>query len=225
MTKVDTLSVELSKLGHDLVTCNRACAGIVCDRTTGQVPRSLYLEIHRRLDRDGAAVVGLNPGRSTVVERQFYLDRGCTYDSVVSWYTESGTRQGLNHPYYRRLRNLVDDLGLEGPILWTELAKCESEADTVDPPPLQTFRTCTGAFLERELALIPPDWPLFAVGREAYRGLADRFPTRTVIGVPHPTGSRGEFAGLFDSGRLRESAAREASDALSSTGQAVWLVA
>jgi hypothetical protein len=40
-------------------------------------------------------------------------------------------------------------------------------------------------------------WPIFGVGGEAYKAIAYRFPERTVIGVPHPTGSHGHFAALF----------------------------
>lgn len=222
-TDIESLARKLEELGQGLVKCARGCPGIVCDRTSGRIPRCLYFETDCRLGGRGVAVVGLNPGRSSPEEQQYYLARNCTYGSVVAWFRESGRKQGLNHPYYRHLRKLVDELGLTGPILWTELAKCENATETAGLPPLQTFRTCTGAFLQRELEMLPHDWPLFGVGAEAYKGLAYRFPNHTVIGVPHPTGSRGQFPALSENGRLREAVAAEARGVLAGSGRALWL--
>jgi hypothetical protein len=215
------LRLFIERLGCELVACERACEGIVCNRVTGQIPRCLYLETEGRSGPRGAVIVGLNPGQSNECERKHYQDRDCTYNSVMAWFREAGVNQGENHPYYRRLRPLVEALGLRGPILWTELAKCESApGGTV---PLQTFRTCTREFLQKELENVPLDWPLFGIGREAYTALAYRFPDRTVIGVPHPTGSYGHFSKLFDQGRLRDSVAQAANAVLCETGRAVWL--
>lgn len=51
---------------------------------------------------------------------------------------------------------------------------------------------------------MPSDWPLVAVGWEAYKALAYLHPSRVVIGVPHPTASRGQFSKLFEQRKLRE---------------------
>lgn len=213
------LSDFIDRLGRDLVACHRACEGVVCDQTKGYIPRCLFLEAEQRSGARGAAIIGLNPGRSSHREQQYYLDRQCTYDSVVAWFRE----RGIRHPYYKHLRKLVDALGLTGPILWSELAKCEN-APAIKELPLQTFRTCTATFLQRELEKLPEDWPLFGVGREAYKGLAYRFPNRTVLGVPHPTGSRGHFHNaLFENGHLSQSAAEQAKAALAGEGRTLWL--
>jgi hypothetical protein len=220
MSELETL---VRGLGQSLVACKRSCDGIVCNDQTGQIPRCLFLETAGRSGTGGAVVVGLNPGRALKIEAQYYVDRGCTYESVVHWFQEAGSTHGLHHPYYRRLRGLLDDLELRGSILWTELVKCESGPD-VTSLPLQTLRTCTGEFLQAELELPQVrDWPLFGIGGEAYKGLAYRFPKRTVVGVPHPTGSHGQFAALFENRRLRESIAMEVKAALSIAGKAVWL--
>lgn len=219
----DDLTTRILKLGERLVVCELSCADIVCDRSSGQIPRCLIIEETSRAgDTRGAAVIGLNPGSSSDEERQYYMDRNCTYASVVSWSCESGCKRGLDSRYYRRLRELIDALNLTGPILWTELAKCESKRGVVELP-LQTFRTCTDKFLQYEIESLPVNWPLFAVGKEAYRGLAYRFPARTVIGVPHPTGSRGQFHALFENSKLRESVLRKIEAVLSATGQTVWI--
>ena len=95
---------------------------------------------------------------------------------------------------------LVHALELKGPVLWTELVKCQSEPE-VKELPVQTLRTCSGEFLRRELERLPENWPLFGVGWEAYKALAYLFSARTVIGVPHPTGSYGHFTALFEERR------------------------
>lgn len=126
--------------------------------------------------------------------------------------------------YYNSLRKLVNELGFTGPILWTELVKCESETPG-ELPPLQTFRDCTKIFLTEELKLIPENCPLIAVGKQVYNALAYRYPSRIVIGVPLPTGSYGHFPKLFDnSGKVVQTINppfRELWDGIS--GKAVWL--
>ena len=89
--------------------------------------------------------------------------------------------------------------------------KCEDEVKGQDPP-LETFRTCTMTYLSRELRLVPPDWPLIAVSREAYKALAYLYPNRVVIGIPHPTASRGQFWSLFAKGQLRHEFERPSAD-------------
>jgi hypothetical protein len=221
------LANAIEQIGEGLVACDRSCQGIVCSRATGQIPRCLFLDADDRQGARGAAVVGLNPGATTTTERAHYLTHRCSYQSVMNWFFEAGLshRYGRNHRYYKRLRKLVDALGLNGPILWTELVKCETDPN-FNGPPLQTFRTCTGEFLQRELGQLPDGWPLFGVGREAYKWLAYQFTKRTVIGVPHPTGSYGQFCGpfgLFENDSLCEAVASEVRTALSGKGQALWL--
>ena len=211
---------DLNVIGEELVRCSRPCTGVHCSRRTGHIPRCLYFEVVGRRGRQGSIVVGLNPGGSSVFQRRYLLERGCTFAAVSSWFVDHGMR----YPYYAHLRRLLDCLGLDGPILWTELAHCENEAGVAQLP-LQTFRTCTRAFLQRELALFPEAWPLVAVGTEAYKGLAYRFPERTVIGASHPTGSRGHFHSLFKGGRLRSRAAALGRQALRTKAAAIWLVA
>ncbi|MCL4466186.1 MAG: hypothetical protein M1401_18885 [Chloroflexi bacterium] len=191
-----TLATKIEALGESMVDCPRRCEGIA--PREGVPPRCLELELEGRTHGPGAVIVGLNPGQAGPVEHSFYRKNGGTYAQVVAFWRKY---IGYNHRYYRWLRTLVDQLHLTGPILWTELAKCES-ARKGQLPPLQTFRTCTKEYLSRELAAVPGSWPLIAVGHEAYVALAYRYPERAVVGVPHPTGSHGHFARLFDGGQL-----------------------
>jgi hypothetical protein len=107
------------------------------------------------------------------------------------------------HPYYWKLRRLADQFGLRGPILWTELVKCESRILGKEKVSLSvvTIREDVNKHLFKEVALMPKDWPLIGVSHTAYEILSYRFPQRLVIGVPHATASYGHFGRLF-AGRI-----------------------
>lgn len=132
------------------------------------------------------------------------------YKSISDgWETRYGTkdkpngekrRLGKEHRYYTQLRKLFRDV-FNGDILWTELVHCESvdRKGKNEPLPAATKRTCISRHLVKEIEEVPNKWPLIAVGREAYGALQYLFLNRTVIGVPHPTGSHGVFDGLLKS--------------------------
>jgi hypothetical protein len=213
------LALAINRLGDELVQCRRGCAGIVHDEKQGILPRCLILE------RDGAAgrgclVAGINPGRSKVAERAHYRVSGAAY-RVVREYWHLAI---ADVPYYRHLRRLLDQLDFSGPTIWSDLAKCENAPEFHGLLPLQTLRACAGHFLHRELEATPADWPIFGVGGEAFKALAYLEPSRTVIGVPHPTGSRGQFFSLFDAGQLQSGVKQIVAAALQgATPTAVWL--
>lgn len=174
-----------------MVLCESNCEGIYLSRRKGVIPRCLAFEHRDRLDATGSAVVGINPGQAKREQQTFYLKKGCTYENTRAWW--GSHKDGR---YYGHLREFVDLLGFNGPILWTELVKCQNK-DKGKSLPLQTYRTCTAKYLNKELELLPESWPLIAIGRESYKALAYLYPTRTVIGIPHPTSSRGQFHSLF----------------------------
>lgn len=192
MKEIFKLKLEIDKIGQQMVSCSNKCNGIACSLKKGILPRCLMLEIDSRTQSRGVVIVGINPGRSKPDEQNYYIKNGQSYDEVVEYWRVHIC--GLK--YYSSLRSFVDQLGFRGPILWTELVKCENKRG-VRIPPLQTFRICTKTYLSRELELIPDKWPLIAVGGEVYKALAYRFPTRIIVGIPHPTGSYGHFSKLF----------------------------
>lgn len=55
---------------------------------------------------------------------------------------------------------------------------------------------------------------MVAVGADAFRAVAFLEPDRRVLGIPHPTGSRGHFARLFEGDVLR-------SDVSAAVGQVI----
>ena len=185
---------DIHLIGHRLVRCAHQCDGIENDPENGILPRCLVLETDNRTDEQGCAIIGMNPGRASAQETKWHEIHGVTYGDVVDYWK---AHVGDKNRYYFQLRKLSDQLGFTGPLLWTELAKCQSAAG-VGIPPLQTFRTCSSEYLTEELRLCPEDWPLIAVGREAHKALSYLYPNRIVIGVPHPTGSWGNFSRLFD---------------------------
>jgi uracil-DNA glycosylase len=217
---MDELRKEIEQVGAELVRCRQPCAGIARDQAIGILPRCLVLETDGRAAGHGCAVVGINPGRASERERAYYRDAQGAYAAVVGWFAEIG----FTHRYYTSLRRVVTQLGLGGPILWTELAKCESAPGRVGLPPLDTLRRCTGLYLRRELAAVPLSWPLIAVGGEAFKALAYLHTERTVLGLPHPTGSYGHFARLSSDARVLPSVVAAAEVALrSAPGTLHWL--
>jgi hypothetical protein len=215
------LPLKIDAVGKAMVACDASCSGVANRPEEGILPRCLIVERGSAQGR-GALVSGINPARSKEQERAFYRRSGPSYEAVVEHWHEKISPIA----YYERLRAFLRDVGVSGPIVWTDLAKCENAPDQEGLLPLQTLRTCTGRHLTKELAALPEGWPLVAVGTEAYKALAYLEPGRTVLGIPHPTGSHGHFLRMFESGHLVAKVRQAAASALSSsTPVAVWLSA
>jgi len=213
-----SLEEAIDGLGAELVQCTDGCAGIWLDQSRGIIPRTLFLERATTPGR-GCVAVGLNPGRSKERERSHYRQGELSYEKLKEYSTKLA---GI--AYFARTRSVIDQLGLAGPILWSNLAKCENESGRKGLPPLQTLRHCTRRFLRRELAALPADWVALGIGREAYRALAYLLPERSVIGIPHPTGGYRDFRKMIEGGRLRDEVVRRAGDVLRSVEPSTaWL--
>lgn len=212
------LQESIDQLAAELVNCHDHCAGIWLDRSAGVLPRSLYLERPNAAGR-GCFAVGLNPGTSPQREREIYRTSGVSVKNVNAF------RASIAEiPYLARSRTVINQLKLNGPILWSNLAKCENELNRKGLPPLQTLRHCSRRFLRRELSAIPDDWVILGIGWEAYRALAYLVPERAVIGIPHPTGGFRDFRKLFADGILRDGIMCRAFEVLTATeAGAVWL--
>lgn len=215
---MSVLQEAINRLGTELVMCTDNCAGIWLDPSKGVLPRSLFLE-HPDAAGQGCLAVGLNPGTSSARERAFYLGSRITYDRVKAYRTSIE-----KFPYFVRARNVIEQLELSGPIIWSNLAKCEKEDGRKESPPLQTLRHCASRFLIPEIAETPSDWAVLAIGWEAYRALAYLVPKRSVIGIPHPTGGYRDFRKMMEKGQLRKEIKDRALGALRSPELgAVWL--
>ena len=188
MSSIEQLRDQVAKIGNRMVRCSENCSGILHDQKQGILPRGLYLEEEGRTKGRGVIICGLNPGNADRKSMEFYRPRSATYLTFCRFWSEQRLR---DYPYFAKLRSLADALELGGPILWTNLAKCQnksiSEKLSIKIHP-QTFRRCSARYLAEELKHCPNDWPILAAGRDAYNALLYLCPTRTLIGVPHPTG-------------------------------------
>ena len=184
------LTIDNSYIKYDDLECNLA---------EGIIPRGLiYEDENRSAKAIGCVMVGLNPGKASEKEREFFKSEPLSYERFLLYWRENI----LQHPYYRRLRKLADEIELSGPILWTELVKCQSKEN--GRLSIQTIRDDINKYLFKELENIPDNWPLFGIGNKAFEILSYRFPDRLVLGVPHPTGSYGLFPKLFENKKLRQ---------------------
>jgi len=220
MSDLDTIAEHIRQIGEQMVANYQPSPDVMLDKEQGIIPRCLIFEKDSRNPHgQGSVVVGVNPGNGLwEEERQFYRECGCSYDAVVKFWP----RVGEYSRYYKLLTSFVNAAGLDGPILWTELVKCESKKGT--PLSIETIRQDINRYLFEELQAIPEDWPLIGVGRQAYEILAYQFSKRQVIGTPHPTSSHGQFAALFPSSKVIEANAKKKLDELlmSKKPVAVW---
>jgi len=216
-TSVDELRRAIEILGARLALCNRRCEGVRCDLASGAMPRCLIFESGGRVTLDGGViVVGVNPGQADDVERRLIRELYASghephraYARYVDWLATAIQRI----PFYTLMRAAVATMGFTGPILWTEIVKCES-GEAVEVPgrknpvsfglgaPFRTttVRVCRDEFLRNELALCPPEWPIVAaslgVGDYLEETRTELAGNRSIIAVPHPTGSE-DFLKVF----------------------------
>lgn len=176
---------------------------IICKPEKGIVPRCLsYESENRKQKKQGCVIVGLNPGsmkskKFIDVQNKIKSFRNkktglFSYHKIDNYLKErfmiDRDDKHKAHLYYRRLRNLANQLKLNGPILWTEIVKCESEVR--GRLSVRTIRDDINRYLLNEIKATPKNWPLIGVGDEAYKILSYFFNKRFVIGVPHVTGVR-----------------------------------
>ena len=181
---------QLRVLSEEVFQCTRSCAGITCDGATGMRPRGPLVEAGA--GDAGVVIVGLNPGQPDATERSV-LTRLSSHADYEAWSNEHNFQTSA---YWNRLRRFARDLGIHGPIVWSNVAKCESRVARTGVP-LETQRSCAQTFLTRELSLIPRQWPIVAAGRDAYVALTYLALERPIIGVPHPTGASPQFHRLL----------------------------
>jgi hypothetical protein len=186
----------IERLGTEQIRCDSECQGVECRKQKdGYYPRAFFLDPGSRASEVEVAIVGKNPGHSTLCERQFYQvmaeqheDRRATYrDCTMLWNYLS-----RHHPYYQKPKQLLEKLALTraGGILWGEVVLCESKGQRI---PGNTVRDCS-KHLEKILnkeRLLPDGKHIFCLGDNAYDyvtkilGHNNRWK---VVRVYHPTG-------------------------------------
>jgi hypothetical protein len=190
------------------------------DPARGILPRYLvYDDSGREENGMGCVIVGLNPGQSDEKEHRFYIDNGASYENSLRYWKDR--IRGLR--YYTRLKDIANKFGFSGPILWTELVKCENSVKGENLC-VETIRDDINKYLFREIDIIPEEWPLIGVGRKAYEILSYSFPKRLIIGIPHVTGSYGGYYKLFNNGEIKEEISNYICDCIENNKEkAVWV--
>jgi len=189
MPKLFDKKQKVKSIGNELVNCQNHCDGIQNNPEDGILRRCLIFE--GRIGANGAIVVGLNPGKAKKSEQTFLLEHNNTYEAVETYWTQ----KIKNFQYYKKIEELLAKLGFDGSILWTELVKCQcSEENGIIP--IQTMRTCINTYLKREIELFP-NYAIFGIGNQAFDFCSLSFPNHFIIGIPHPTGSYGNFSRLM----------------------------
>ena len=179
----------LNDLGEKIVTCHLHCDGINNNPQLGIIPRCLIFE--KRKTGANCMVVGLNPGKCKNDEKNYYLTNGIKYDSIADYFNDSNLN---SRAYFKRIREIITLLEFDGDILWTDLAKCECSGEN-GTIPIQTLRVCINRFLRQEVTIFKCS-TIFALGSVAFNHCALSFPNHFIVGIPHPTGSHGNFRQL-----------------------------
>ncbi|NNU78115.1 uracil-DNA glycosylase family protein [Clostridium estertheticum] len=206
------LKESIAEIGNKMIHCNNDCEGASCDLSNGILPRGLILE--ERPGAKGCIIVGINPGSPTKkddFERENYKKDPSYSKQLEVWDTVK------DYKYHTKLRNFLNELGFDGDMLWTELVKCENSIRR-HLPTHTTFRNCMGEYLNKELKLFDTSYPIIAVGKMPFTALKYSFLDRTIIGIPHPTGSYGYFDNLSKTPILNKKICDELLD-----GEAIWL--
>ncbi|MCX8195338.1 MAG: hypothetical protein N3G22_04515 [Candidatus Micrarchaeota archaeon] len=200
------LDIEISAIGRQMVCCPHKCQGVKYDKASGFVPRGMVLETSS--GDWGVVIVGQNPGQAKDYERLEYINTPSEqlYDKEKELFeTYFSPTKSRSHPYHKRLYGVAEVIGRElgktgqPNILWTELVKCQSDKinDENVPLELDTIRMCFNCYLRRELEKVPKDWPIIAAESRTFNAIALLFLDRAVLGIPHPTGSKGNFSRLW----------------------------
>ena len=224
------LEERINEIGCELVKCRKRCAGICNKPEEGILPRCLIYQGKNGNEDKGVVIVGLNPGHASKKEKDFYQNNN-SYEEVKAWWNQQFAQDTGNEPngghYYSKLRYLANRLGLNGPILWTEVVHCENENGTggltFNKFP-QTFRACMRDYLLKEMERVPSTWKVIAVTREAYSVARCLFLDHGVIGVPHPRSQGQEFQKLFDAEHnIRPEVRDQVGNILKCAPETVWM--
>ena len=209
MSKNSQIKIKIEKIGRFLIQDEnyRHCPDLVYNPSKGIIPKGPIFEYEGRdLDGMGSIIVGLNPGPSgkgkgerNKFEKLFNQKGELSYKDYLNYWEKYISNK---HDYFKKLRNLADELELRGPILWTNLVKCESKKRGVLS--VQTIRGDIYKYLFKEISIIPSGTLLIGAGEEAYKILSYRFPNRLVIGVPHPSSWGRNWLNNTNNEKIRE---------------------
>lgn len=219
---------DFIELGSKIIYCNKKCEGIVNDNEEGIIPRLLMLSTITEnqpniledlsIDkRPKLGIFGLNPGRHLPFENIVYKNILCKDMSKNDIFKEIHNIWleiflDSKSKYMTYFKNILiflkaskdlfhiseDDI-----ILWGEIVYCESEIDhelkDKKQIPKSTFKTCIDTYMDDVLKLIEGDI-LICMGYEAFEKMKKYLEksNKKVLGIYHPSGSRGRFNEYFE---------------------------
>jgi hypothetical protein len=216
---VDAPIERLRAISEDVYRCTRGCPGIVCRPADGMRPRGPLIQLRTSLSGVPTLIVGLNPGRPAEAERT-ELRTAASHEDWRVWCAENLFEK---NDYTKRLTALAADIGAEGDLVWTNVAKCETPEGRRGVP-FETQRQCASNFLVRELAATPKESLVIAAGKDAFVALNYLALERIVVGVPHPTGASPQYHRLLAERKLRpELTARVVAARRAGAPAALWL--
>jgi hypothetical protein len=225
---VTDLETSVRHLQVEIARCQRTCDDVDWRPAEGHLPRGLWLDIEAGEGDGDVIIVGQNPGQPLPQESKIYKARASSSaeDLVTAMNAFVASEVLPKHKYYKLMRNAARELGFKGRILWTDLAKCSAPDGRKLPvhEHLPTYSRCMNAWLRNEVAKVP-EWPVLAAGRATFDALWPLLPERLLVGVPHPTGSRGAFARLFREKKLELQARAKWEDARQRQVTPIYLTA
>ncbi len=182
---------QINNLGNELVKCSLNCSGIDNLKREGKIPRCINLEFeHRNPNGQGVIIAGMNPGKAQKKEMRIYIENDGSYESHKNFMKEYILKNGKNR-YHDEIREIVNILGFDGLILWSEIVKCQSQKG-VKQLDVQTIRNCVHRFFKKEIELFK-GFPILAIGNESFRTCSLLFPDRQIIGIEHPSGANRSY--------------------------------
>ena len=185
---------KLSTLWERLVHCGLNCEWITNNPKKGIIPRCLHIE--KRKGKRKCIVVGLNPGKCNLKEREFYLENGIHRNSVQKFFEQKlSWKTPYKSPYFKRAREMISKLWYDGTILWTDLVKCECSGPNGSIL-IQTLRVCVNKFLRKEIEIFKSN-VIFTLGNKAFDFCSLSFPNHFVVWLPHSSWSYGDFLRLM----------------------------
>ena len=182
-------------IAEQMACCKQECEGVNWDKNLGYIPRVPLADIKGCGNGPGMVIVGMHPARTSYNERKLNFRK---VFSENNFQEKRGAQLLAQVRYFGQIRELirplVERLGFDGPILWTEMVKCETKAG--QDMPMQTRRICSALYFLEEMKAIPKEWPLVAVGQKVFDALCYLFPERPIVGIPHPRASSRYFNSL-----------------------------
>lgn len=217
-----------------LAGCNETCTGTTRVLGDGHMPRCLFVD---RGDGDftrGAVAIGEAPAGVRDDESEFILSRVLDDRRILPTdQVRRSARVGeyirwveaevlAREPYYVMMRAALTAFGHTGPVLWTDVVKCDIDKALPEDSRFAfggarsraVKERCAMTHLRQELALVDPSWPIFGSTGAArfvdrHRDLLGVASDRRVVALPHPSARTLDLLSNFEV-TLRPNAACEA---------------